>query len=92
MEDMTWLLTLKLKVLVCHPDPSPTVFTSTPPPLYHLHTYVPAQFSTLDLLWLDHEQGPKVEYGPVENGEEEEVESRLEVKELVVPEQEVGEG
>ena len=50
---------------VCHPDPSPRVFTSTPPPLYHLHTSIPTQ---------------------------EEVESRLEVKELVVPEQEVGAG
>ena len=68
------------------------MFTSNPLPLSHLHTSIPTQFSTLNLLWLDHEQGPKVEYGPVENGKEEEVESRLEVKELVVPEQEVGEG
>ena len=77
-----WLLTLKSVTLTQVPKCSPAP----------RHTSIPAQFSTLDLLWLDHEQGPKVEYGPMENGEEEEVESRLDVKELVVPRQEVGEG
>ena len=35
-------------------------------------------------------EGPEVESGPLDYGEEEEVESKLEVKELLVPEQEVG--
>ena len=59
-EDMTWLLTLKLKVLVCHPDPSPRVFTSTPPPLYHLHTSIPTQFSTLSFSIYCGNRGPKI--------------------------------